>query len=1364
MIMRLAVGVFAAVSAFAAFAKDLYVDDDADPSVADGTAAHPYAAIQDAVDVATGGDVIHVAEGVYATGGKKTGGSGCWSRVEIMGAKYNDLRLVGAGRGKSVIVGQKAESDYGFSSDNYRCICVWEASGVVVSGFTLRDGGTLNDAADNTEYNRVCGGGFYVYDRKTDVYLVDSDIDGCIGRCGGGAYAGTLVRCRIEDCGAANRGPAAARSVMINSLVVRNDSLTGSSMGALEGTTVYNCTLCDNNTQYATYLSTDKVYNSVLVLSSAAKEMNNASAVVQDSVLGSTASKGILQLLAPAAGDYRPLSSSDAVGAASYATLAGLSLPAGISALVDFDNKPIVADANGRIAAGCFQEAVTPAGGALYFSGKVSVDGVASHRSSPTYAYPAAYPTQYCVRPVVADGQRFFRFNRVNLDTGKTYQAAYPAVYPQLDGAAWMMPPPDPELTITNMATTATKVIWVDDDGSDENDGSEAHPYATLRKAAESLSAEANANNLVLVKPGHYRTDPMTRDGVGKFRLVFSSSGNISTLFRSVEGPGSTFIEGAADLSCNDATYPGCGPDAVRCVALSGCNAAIQGFTLTGGCSDGPTAATNAKLGAAVYGATGDLSRPQVLDCVISGNVATESTCTSAFYSRCRFVGNTGYKEIVNGGVAEVSVPAATHGGVVSFCEFLGNTVTMGGTYCEGTVGGKALVYNCTFVGTPKQGRLVSGLAEASFNSIYDGYQHTYSVSVLTNCILYNYGAIQGDRSNCILADPKFADRGINSLVRTGSPAVGGGCVPTTANYGNYFWRLAGGDIEGKRIAFTDGKPTVGASQHPVPSVGVAVTADARGGYTVSPAGGSAYVYAGKDLVFTAAGGKRLCIGMAVNGERRDFTNETPAAVTLSWSELSALGDGATVTAAPVYSTDLYVDDDGSDGNDGFTPDTAWKTLSTAAEQLAEGETLWVLPGTYKTGSTAHKTGVTVRSRVVVKSNRKVISTDGAERTFIVGEPAKAPDDYGCGTDGVRGAYLEQNSLLRGFTVTGGRCCNDDGGNLTDNNAGGGIDGGGRGVNALADSCIISNNVARFGGAVARCDVANSLVVGNRALYRASAFRQANAYNCLVRGNVGGFPLDYCNEILNCTVLGDNVSSSSKILDSMGGDNQRICNSLFCGKVDVPASATVTSSAFGPDSVIRGAVVGDDVTIAASIGELAVDEDGVPVIGANLAAVDRGDASLLKDIIWTDVDLRGEQRVLNGRMDIGCFEADWRPRYAKDLHGGRRLTVGAVSPAVKEENGIVTIPSGSLAATLTGDPAKDKLVRVRVTGNGTLDIVLNGALFASVTAADEIKDLRFANGLAENALTFTYRPGAEDAGCAELLRVSEESGLCLIFR
>ena len=169
-----------------AVAGELYVDDDADAAVvADGSLEKPFKTIQDAVNKAGANDVIYVAEGVYREGETKCENNS-YSRVHINSKP--GLRIVGAGRGKSVITGSRSPGAGGFvTKDKYvRCIYVKDSEGVIVEGFTLRDG-----EADKDNVSGQYGGGLLVGGETLEVYLVDCEIVHCSARLGGGTQGST---------------------------------------------------------------------------------------------------------------------------------------------------------------------------------------------------------------------------------------------------------------------------------------------------------------------------------------------------------------------------------------------------------------------------------------------------------------------------------------------------------------------------------------------------------------------------------------------------------------------------------------------------------------------------------------------------------------------------------------------------------------------------------------------------------------------------------------------------------------------------------------------------------------------------------------------------------------------------------------------------------------------------------------------------------------------------------------------------------------------------------------------------------------------------------------------------------------------
>ena len=137
--------------------KTYYVDaesgDDSYEGTDIGTAEHPYATIQAAIDVApTGKDnksyksyVIVVRKGEYRTGGTANG------RVDVpnkVGStwQYRNFRIVSAdGPEKTFIIGARGDGDNGLGEGAIRC--VRSAIGTFIQGFTLTDGHASEGAA-----------------------------------------------------------------------------------------------------------------------------------------------------------------------------------------------------------------------------------------------------------------------------------------------------------------------------------------------------------------------------------------------------------------------------------------------------------------------------------------------------------------------------------------------------------------------------------------------------------------------------------------------------------------------------------------------------------------------------------------------------------------------------------------------------------------------------------------------------------------------------------------------------------------------------------------------------------------------------------------------------------------------------------------------------------------------------------------------------------------------------------------------------------------------------------------------------------------------------------------------------------------
>ena len=584
---------FVAASMHAAMVAEWFVDDDAASEGANGSASRPFATIQAAVDAAASGDTIHVAEGFYSTSsGTVESNTRCEAVVIIRDKK---LHLVGAGRGRSVIAGSRdpaagnSYSSHTVSEYARRCVYVVGSgsAGTIVEGFTLRDGETMTSSTSKGP--ATAGGGLYA-DGK-EVYLVDSDVVHCAGKYGSPIYKGTAVRCLFDD-NYGTGGPGGYASRLINCVVTRSQASSGSTAVFFE-TEIYNCTVVDNAATWTLQTNKDKAYNSVLILSANSlyyRETNKVDTVVANCVLATQSPKGVVQLMGPAVGDWRLLSDSDAVGAGDAAHLSSLKLPDGVDAFVDFAGATIEPDANGRMNAGAVQATGTPAAGALWFNGMISVNGRMSRNgNAATYVYPDAFPTQYCVQAVLGSNEYLYRLERYNPNNGKI-GGVYPSIVPQPDGRMWLMPPVNRLVTVTNGMQKAAKVLWVDvangrDDWGDEitDKGSSSYPYATIQAAVNAVSKDVAS--IVNVLPGVYSSSVTEVSDLGRFRLCVKGK---QVRIVAVEGPENTVICGEPDPDTKDLAtdIAGMGTNAVRCAYLEGSGVYLQGFTIANGYSD----------------------------------------------------------------------------------------------------------------------------------------------------------------------------------------------------------------------------------------------------------------------------------------------------------------------------------------------------------------------------------------------------------------------------------------------------------------------------------------------------------------------------------------------------------------------------------------------------------------------------------------------------------------------------------------------------------------------------------------------------------------------------------------------------------
>ena len=140
----------------------------------------------------------------------------------------------------------------------------------------------------------------------------------------------------------------------------------------------------------------------------------------------------------------------------------------------------------------------------------------------------------------------------------------------------------------------------------------------------------------------------------------------------------------------------------------------------------------------------------------------------------------------------------------------------------------------------------------------------------------------------------------------------------------------------------------------------------------------------------------------------------------------------ATAVAAAAFADEIYVDCNG-------TKD--YTTIQAAVDAANEGDTIWVLPGTYATGGRVDGNGFTNRVYIDKALTLRATSSN-PDDTHIVGARDTTPsgDAQGRGPAAVRGVYVAKgtaNVVVWGFTIRG--CATPSTGPAADGGMAGGV-------------------------------------------------------------------------------------------------------------------------------------------------------------------------------------------------------------------------------------------------------------------------------------------------------------------------------------
>ncbi|MFO1511774.1 MAG: hypothetical protein U1F83_02495 [Verrucomicrobiota bacterium] len=209
--------------------------------------------VQEAIDVATTGEIVLVTNGTYAAGGKVVQG-------DLMNRVAVDKALTVVSMNGPATTAIRGAWDPATTNGPLAVRCAWLTSGAVLRGFTLQGGATRASGVGDTTY----GGGVAAVGTAA---LVSQCwiLTNAAAAQGGGAYKISLDRCRLLG-NSAQFGGGLSQSSITNSLVLANSAqLQG---GGAYNSDMLNCTVVYNRgsgSGAGVYNSIGSVRNCIIV-------------------------------------------------------------------------------------------------------------------------------------------------------------------------------------------------------------------------------------------------------------------------------------------------------------------------------------------------------------------------------------------------------------------------------------------------------------------------------------------------------------------------------------------------------------------------------------------------------------------------------------------------------------------------------------------------------------------------------------------------------------------------------------------------------------------------------------------------------------------------------------------------------------------------------------------------------------------------------------------------------------------------------------------------------------------------------------------------------------------------------------------
>ena len=181
-----------------------------------------------------------------------------------------------------------------------------------------------------------------------------------------------------------------------------------------------------------------------------------------------------------------------------------------------------------------------------------------------------------------------------------------------------------------------------------------------------------------------------------------------------------------------------------------------------------------------------------------------------------------------------------------------------------------------------------------------------------------------------------------------------------------------------------------------------------------------------------------------------------------------------------------------------------------------------------------------------------------------------------------------------------------------------------------------------------------------------------------------------------------------------------------------------------------------------------VDAEFRPVFGS-FAGIDAGDASVSAAEVG-DTDMYKTPRILNGAIDVGAVEYDWRPKFGSEI--GRRFTVTYASPTVttnatggvKLDGATGALGDRALPVCIAGtaNEAGPYAFTFAVAG-GSAAMYVGGILVGEASGAGE-QSIRFDVPDAAAEIRFVFTPDQENPGAVLLRKFAGARGFSISFR